>query len=125
MSLPPLPSTLRWQRVLPKPRAGRIIEPRVRTTNTDFIYCTQQLDLACGARCGSGLPECVRTKSLQSCLTLCDPMDYGPPCSSVHGILQARILEEVEIPFSWGPLHPGIEPRSPALQKDSLPSEPL
>ena len=32
-------------------------------------------------------------KSLQSCLTLCDPMDYSPPYSSVHGILQARILE--------------------------------
>ena len=29
----------------------------------------------------------------QSCLTLCDPMDCGPPGSSVHGILQARILE--------------------------------
>ena len=32
-------------------------------------------------------------KSLQSCLTLCDPMDYSPPGSSVHGILQARILK--------------------------------
>ena len=31
-------------------------------------------------------------KSLQSCLTLCDPMDYGPPGSSVHGISQTRIL---------------------------------
>ena len=32
-------------------------------------------------------------KSLQSCLTLCDPMDRSPPGSFVHGILQARILE--------------------------------
>ena len=32
---------------------------------------------------------------LQSCLTLCDPVDYSPPDSSVHGILQARILEWV------------------------------
>ena len=31
---------------------------------------------------------CVHTKSLQSCLTLCNPMDYSPPGSSVHGILQ-------------------------------------
>ena len=38
----------------------------------------------------------------QSCLTLCDPMDSSPPVSSVHGILQARILEWVAIPFSWG-----------------------
>ena len=36
----------------------------------------------------------------QLCLTLCDPMDYSPPGSSVHGILQARILEWVAIPFS-------------------------
>ena len=36
----------------------------------------------------------------QSCLTLCDPMDCGPPGSSVDGILQARILEWVTIPFS-------------------------
>ena len=36
----------------------------------------------------------------QSCLTLFDPMDYSPLGSSVHGILQARILEWVAIPFS-------------------------
>ena len=36
---------------------------------------------------------CLRTQSLQSCLTLCDPMDCSPTGSSVHGILQARILE--------------------------------
>ena len=35
----------------------------------------------------------MRAKSLQSCLTLCDPMDCNPSSSSVHGILQARILE--------------------------------
>ena len=39
-------------------------------------------------------------KSLQLCPTLCDSMDYGPPCSSVHRILQARILEWVAIAFS-------------------------
>ena len=38
----------------------------------------------------------------QSCPTLCDPMDCSPPGSSVHGILQARILEWVAIPFSRG-----------------------
>ena len=38
----------------------------------------------------------------QSCLTLCDSMDYSLPCSSVHGILQARILEWVAISFSGG-----------------------
>ena len=39
-------------------------------------------------------------KSLQLCPTLCDSMDCSPPCSSVHGILQARILEWVAIAFS-------------------------
>ena len=39
-------------------------------------------------------------KSLQSCLTLCNPTDSSPPVSSVPGILQARILEWVGISFS-------------------------
>ena len=51
-------------------------------------------------------------KLLQSCLTLCDPTDCSPPGSSVHGILQARILEGVAI--SPGDLSdPGIKPASP------------
>ena len=61
----------------------------------------------------------------QSCLTLCIPMDCSPLGSSVLGISQARILGEQ--PFlSLGNLpDPGIEPRSPTLQENSLPSEPL
>ena len=54
-------------------------------------------------------------KVAQSRPTLCDPMDH-----IVHGILQARILEWVAIPFSKG----SSQPRSPALQVDSLPAEP-
>ena len=45
-------------------------------------------------------------KSLQSCLTLCDPMDCSLPGSSVHRILQARILEWVAIPFFRGSSQP-------------------
>ena len=60
----------------------------------------------------------------RSCPTLCDPMDWSPPGSSVRGILQARILEWVVISFSRGNLpDPEFEPRSPAFQTDSLPSE--
>ena len=44
----------------------------------------------------------VRAKSLQSCPTLCDPMDCSPPGSSVHRILQARMLEWVAIFFCRG-----------------------
>ena len=60
----------------------------------------------------------------QSCLTLYNPKDYNPQGSSVHGILQVRILEGVGLPFpSPGDLPgPGIEPRYPAIQADSLPS---
>ena len=60
----------------------------------------------------------------QSCLTLCNTMGCDLPGSSVHGIVQGRILEWVVIPFSRDLPNPGIEPRSPALQTDSLPSEP-
>ena len=45
-------------------------------------------------------------KSLQSCLTLCDPVDCSPPGFSVHGISQARILEWIAIPFSRGSSQP-------------------
>ena len=45
-------------------------------------------------------------QSLQSVPTLCDPMDYSPPVSSIHGILQARILEWVAISFSKGSSRP-------------------
>ena len=60
-------------------------------------------------------------KVVQSCLTLCDPMD-----STVHGILQARTLEWVgSLSLLPGDLsNPGIEPKSPALQVDSMPAEP-
>ena len=44
--------------------------------------------------------ERERERVTQSCLTLCNPMDCSPPGSSVHGILQARILEWVALPFS-------------------------
>ena len=45
---------------------------------------------------------CVRLHSLQSCLTLYDPMDCSPLSSSVLGILQARILEWAAMPSSKG-----------------------
>ena len=60
----------------------------------------------------------------QSCPTLCNPIDCSPSGSSVHGILWARILEWVVIPFSRGFPEPGIEPRFPELKADSLPSDP-
>ena len=60
----------------------------------------------------------------QLCPTLYSPMDCSPPGSTVHGILQARILEEVAIPSPRDLPDPGIKPGSPALQADSVPFEP-
>ena len=81
-----------------------------------MLYCTTLTDgLCCVCVC-----LCVGVLVSQSCLTLCDPMDFF-----VHGILQARILEWVAIPFSRDLPDTGIEPRSPELQAHSLPSEPM
>ena len=58
-------------------------------------------------------------KSLSHVQLFATPLDY-----IVHGILQTRILEWVAVPFSSGSSSPGIKPRSPALQADSLSAEP-
>ena len=60
----------------------------------------------------------------QLCMTLCNPMDCSLPGSSVYGIFQARVLEWVAISFSEDLPDPGIKPRPPALQADTLPCEP-
>ena len=74
---------------------------------------------------------CIRKKSLhtivklaQSCPTLCDPMACSLPCSSVCGILQARILEWVAISFSRRSSNPWIELVSPALADGVFTTEP-
>ena len=54
-------------------------------------------------------------KVAQSYLTLCDPMDY-----TVHGTVQARILEWVALPSPGDLPNPGIKPLFPALQMDSF-----
>ena len=66
--------------------------------------------------------SCVKVKVLvpQLCPTLCDPIDCSLSGYFVHGILQARILEWVTIPFSKGSSDPQIKPGSPTLQADSL-----
>ena len=51
-----------------------------------------------------------RCSDAQSCLTLCNPMDCSPPGSSVHGILQARILESTAMPSPWDFPNQGSSP---------------
>ena len=57
---------------------------------------------------------------MKLCPTLCDPTDCNWPVSSIHGTLQTRILEWVAIPFSGDLSNLEIQPRSPALQEDSM-----
>ena len=64
------------------------------------------------------LRHMIQVKVVQLCPTLCDPIDY-----TVHGILQARILEWAAFTFPRGSSQPRVEPRSPSLQVDSLPAE--
>ena len=68
----------------------------------------------------TSIPGCMLSH-----FSLCDPMDYSLLGSSVHGILQARILEEMLCPPPGDLPNPGIEPAgsaaAPALQADSLP----
>ena len=60
--------------------------------------------------------EKVKVLVAQLCPTFCDPMDCSLPGSSVHGILQARILEWEAILFSSNLSNLGIKPKCPSLQ---------
>ena len=60
----------------------------------------------------------VKVTVTQSSLTLCNPMDY-----TVHGVLQARVLEWAAFPSPGDLPNPRVKPRFPALQADSLPTE--
>ena len=60
----------------------------------------------------------------QLCPTFCDPTDCSPSGSSVHGILRQEYWSGLPCPPPGDLPSPGIKPRSPALQVDSLPTEP-
>ena len=60
----------------------------------------------------------------QSCLTLCNPMDYIPPGSSVYGDSPGKNRTGLPCPLPGNLPNPEIGPRSPTLQEDSLPLEP-
>ena len=70
------------------------------TVGAKLILGEQTMGLEQGEKQRTNFLECMHGKSLQSCPTLCDPMDCSPPGSSVQGILQARILEWVAVHVS-------------------------
>ena len=63
-------------------------------------------------------------KKFKLVASFCDPVDFSPPGFSIHGISQAKILKWLPFPSPGDLRNPGIELGSPALQADSLPSEP-
>ena len=67
---------------------------------------SQSESVPTSAKCTKTGCSAARCLVAQSCLTLCNPMDCSPPGFSVHGILQARILERVAMPFSEGSSQP-------------------
>ena len=73
------------------------LEPDILVCEVKWALGSITMNKASG---GDGIPAAAAAKSLQSCLTLCDPIDGSPPGSPVPGILQARTLEWVAIAFS-------------------------
>ena len=68
---------------------------------TEFVNVPCMFDLYCNKAVYGVQPRhATVAKSLQSCPTLCDPIDSSPPGSAIPGILQARTLEWVAIAFS-------------------------
>ena len=71
------------------------------------------------------ITHCICMLVTQSCPALCNPMDYGPPGSSDHGDFPGKnIGVGCHAPPTGNIPNQGIEPRSPALQVDSVPTEP-
>ena len=75
--------------------------------STDSVAVAHRL--SCPLACGVLVPQ-AKLLVTRSCWILCDPMDYSPPGSTLHGILQARILEWVAIPFFKGSYQQGSNP---------------
>ena len=72
-----------------------------------YLGCCLEMELLCAILFLTMRAECcMRDKSLQWCPTLCDPMDCSLSGFSVHGILQARILEWNALPSSRGSSQP-------------------
>ena len=66
----------------------------------------------------------LKSEVAQLCPSLCDPMDYRLPGSSIRGIFRQEYWSGLPFPSPGDLPNPGIEPGSPALQVDSLLSEP-
>ena len=116
---------------------SRVLEWVAISSSRGFSWPRDQTHVSCiSALAGEfftteppGKPNSISERKVKllvarSSPTFCNPMDWGPPGSSVHGFLQARILEWVAMPFSRGSSWPSDQTKSSALQADFLLSEP-
>ena len=85
---------------LPFPPPGDLPDPGIEPASA--VVPAWQADSLPLSHLGSPVKSPCVCSVPQSCVTLCDPVDWSPPGSSVCGILQARILEWVAMPFSRG-----------------------
>ena len=116
---PPCPSPTRG--VYPKPcPLSRWCHPTISSSVVPFSYCPQSFT---SIRVFSN-ESALRIRWPKYCPTLCNPIDYSPPGSSVHGIIQTRIWSGLPFPSPGDIPDPGIKSRFPTLQTDSLLSEP-
>ena len=120
-----------WERDIVNP-TGQVMRVRLRETNT-LAKVSKPMNIKMRAaklynEISLHVSHCACMLSHFSCARLCDPMDYSPPDSSVHGILQARILGWVAMPSSRGSSQPKDRTRVsclPRWQVGSLPLAPL
>ena len=107
--------------VYPKPcPLSRWCHPTISSSVVPFSYCPQSFT---SIRVFSN-ESALRIRWPKYCPTLCNPIDYSPPGSSVHGIIQTRIWSGLPFPSPGDIPDPGIKSRFPTLQTDSLLSEP-
>ena len=118
-------SSLAISWILVKPGLGRAILP-VSLLRLNQADARDELESLLQPRCLQGLPLSASTVTVRACLvielrlTLCNPVDYSPLGSSVHGILQARMLEWVSMPSARGSPHP-LPHTHPFLRKAKWP----
>ena len=95
-----------------KERKEKKAQENIWTSVLVIIFYMLFHRLATSALSSGTMCVCMHAKSLQSCSALYDPMNCNLPGSSVHGILQARILERVAISFSGDLPNAGTKPTS-------------
>ena len=120
-----------WSCLLSHSFSPKVFESQIYSISVSIAFNWVPSILFCkslgntGAHCFPIYPVCVCVLNHFSLVSLCTPVDCGPPGSSVHGILQTRILEWVAMPSSRDLPNPRVEPaslKSPAFTGGFFPA---